>query len=491
MKKNLMWMLVLSVWTMLYACSDSDKEPSEVPLTVAPNKVEFSAEGGTQELAVITTAEAWTASSDAEWCKVVQDGAKLTVTAEAHNDVELRTAKVTVKAERAVDQIVEVRQSGAASATLELAVGDEVVDELELEFLAKTEESQTIAITTNQAIVAVDTVETALWCKVTLADDNASLSVVCDVNSEPERETTFKVVAGTESNKAEKTVKVKQADGSFKIELPMTEVELNALGYRVFVTANVDVKVRSNEAWCTAMDKNWGSAGKEFFISALANFGGTDREAVVTVSLPDGSETHEIKVTQTSEAMDRGEIFNYLGKPVGLIISHDENHKISIMALEEKEGLQWSTKEDNLGMTYGNSFAEMLNKVKEVDPNNWKINYPVFGYCAEMEEKTGLTDWCIPETAIGGNFSNGYFRTVEKNLDELNTKLEEGSYPTVKTFRYWTCSELQEPDWQKGHISIWWFSPYGTYDPTQEAAKTKTKTDGGSIIKARCFWSNK
>lgn len=36
MKKNLMWMLVVSIWTMLYSCSDSENKSSEVILTVSP-----------------------------------------------------------------------------------------------------------------------------------------------------------------------------------------------------------------------------------------------------------------------------------------------------------------------------------------------------------------------------------------------------------------------------------------------------------------------
>ncbi len=96
MKKNLMLMLVLSVWTMLYSCSESDKESSEVSLTVSPSKVEFGAQGGSRELAVVTTAEAWTASSDAEWCKIEQAGEKLKLTVEGHNEVELRTTKVKI-----------------------------------------------------------------------------------------------------------------------------------------------------------------------------------------------------------------------------------------------------------------------------------------------------------------------------------------------------------------------------------------------------------
>ena len=66
----------------------------------------------------------------------------------------------------------------------------------ELEFAAKQKETKTVTIETNQADVKIDTAETASWCHITLADDNTSLSVTLDLNSEPARETVFTVIAG-------------------------------------------------------------------------------------------------------------------------------------------------------------------------------------------------------------------------------------------------------------------------------------------------------
>ncbi len=478
MKKNLMLMLVLSIWGMLCSCSDSDKEPSEVPLTVSPSKVEFSAQGGSRELAVVTTAEAWMASSDAEWCKIEQAGEKLKLTVDPHNEVELRTAKVTVKAEYAIDQIVEVRQS-AAAATLELSADV-------LEFKAKTEETKTITIETNQADVKVNTEGMASWCHVTLAEDKTSLSVTLDLNSDVARETTFKVIAGTESNNADAEVTVKQADGSIKIELSSTEIELNSLGYREIVIANIDVKqlqLTSDADWCKVEATDNGIA-----ISATTNFGQDERNAVVTVS--DGKETSvEVKVLQTGEELKMGSIFYYKGKEVGIVI-RNENNQVDVWALEEKAGLVWSTETKTIG-NYLESAEAIFKKIKQQE--NWKEKYPVFAYCAEMDEKTGMEGWYIPEADVSGSKPNCLNLVLKTNLSVFNKVLgdlglEQYDRDNQKIYaKYWTCSEVP------GGMSVyaWQYTPYNFYAETVKTSAASGRTSNFTEMITRCVWSYK
>ncbi|WP_176555021.1 BACON domain-containing protein [Butyricimonas sp. Marseille-P3923] len=480
MKKNLMLMLVLSIWGMLCSCSDSDKDPSEVPLTVSPSKVEFSAQGGSRELAVVTTAEAWTASSDAEWCKLEQAGDKLKLTVESHNEVELRAAKVTVKAEYAVDQIVEVRQSAAAEATLELSADV-------LEFKAKTAETKTITIETNQADVKIDTKDMESWCHVTLAEDKTSLSVTLDLNSEAARETTFKVIAGTESNNAEAEVTVKQADGSIQIELSSTEIELNSLGYRMLVTANLDVKqlqLTSNADWCKVEATDNG-----IVISAPTNFDQDERNAVVTVS--DGKETSvEVKVVQTGEKLETGSIFNYNGQEVGVVIQN-ENGQIDVWALEEKEGLVWSTENKAISdLFYMESAQNMIKKVKQEE--NWQAKYPVFAYCAEMDEKTGMEGWCLPETDM--NSKSPYHKIIAniKQLDAVLEQFGQGGYLNSSFNRkyyakYWTCSEDQNSSANA------YICQYGESKNCRVWGKGESNSKNGNFptVLTRCVWSYK
>lgn len=491
MKKNLMLMLVLSVWTMLYSCSESDKESSEVSLTVSPSKVEFGAQGGSRELAVVTTAEAWTASSDAEWCKIEQAGEKLKLTVEGHNEVELRTTKVTVKAERAVDQIVEVRQSAAVAANLELLCEGKYSGELE--FAAKQKETKTVTIETNQADVKIDTAETASWCHITLADDNTSLSVTLDLNSEPARETVFTVIAGTESNKAEESVKVKQADGSVKIELSTQEIQLNSLGYRdiITVTAELDggeLKAVSDADWCKVE-----VADDRIIISAPVNFGGADRNAVVSVSTEAMANPVEVQVLQTGEELKMGSILNYKGKEVGIVIQH-KNNQVDVWALEEKAGLVWSTETKAID-NYMASAQSMLDKVKQQE--NWKEKYPVFAYCDEMDEKTGMEGWYIPEASVSFSKPTCLNVILLNNLNEINKALtnlgqEAFTYDNSKAYaKYWTCHESSSNP--AGNAYVWRYqSNYGAIN-VDECAKNNTKSNVSAFpdIMTRCVWSYK
>lgn len=488
MKKNLMLMLVLSVWTMLYSCSESDKESSEVSLTVSPSKVEFGAQGGSRELAVVTTAEAWTASSDAEWCKIEQAGEKLKLTVEGHNEVELRTTKVTVKAERAVDQIVEVRQSAAVAANLELLCEGKYSGELE--FAAKQKETKTVTIETNQADVKIDTAETASWCHITLADDNTSLSVTLDLNSEPARETVFTVIAGTESNKAKESVKVKQADGSVKIELSTQEIQLNSLGYRdiITVTAELDggeLKALSDADWCKVE-----VADDRIIISAPVNFGGADRNAVVSVSTEAMANPVEVQVLQTGEELKMGSILNYKGKEVGIVIRNQDN-QVDVWALEEKEGLVWSTETKAIA-TYAESAEDVYNKIRQQE--NWKEKYPVFAYCAEMDEKTGMEGWYIPEADVSGMYPNRLNVILNNNLSVFNKVLEalgqmQYDYNTNKIFaKYWTCSEASQDG--VNNVFIWQYTPYTFYGEFNKTSTDSRNSSFPSII-TRCVWSYK
>lgn len=481
-------MLVLSVWTMLYSCSESDKESSEVSLTVSPSKVEFGAQGGSRELAVVTTAEAWTASSDAEWCKIEQAGEKLKLTVEGHNEVELRTTKVTVKAERAVDQIVEVRQSAAVAANLELLCEGKYSGELE--FAAKQKETKTVTIETNQADVKIDTAETASWCHITLAEDNTSLSVTLDLNSEPARETVFTVIAGTESNKAEESVKVKQADGSVKIELSTQEIQLNSLGYRdiITVTAELDggkLKAVSDADWCKVEVAN-----DRIIISAPVNFGRADRNAVVSVSTEAMANPVEVQVLQTGEELKMGSILNYKGKEVGIVIRNQDN-QVDVWALEEKEGLVWSTETKAIA-TYAESAEDVYNKIRQQE--NWKEKYPVFAYCAEMDEKTGMEGWYIPEADVSGMYPNRLNVILNKNLSVFNKVLEalgqmQYDYNTNKIFaKYWTCSEASQDG--VNNVFIWQYTPYTFYGEFNKTSTDSRNSTFPSII-TRCVWSYK
>jgi len=478
MKKNLsMIVLLLSSWMAFNACSSSDDD--EVTLTVNPNSVAFSAEGGERDVTVVTTAKEWTAASDAEWCKVGgQTENKVTLTVEPYNELTARTAKVTVNAKGALAQVVEVRQAAAAAATL-------VLDPDQLaEFAAKEPEAQKLAIETNQAEVVLVTEGIAEWCHVTLADDKTSLSVSVDPSKVEARETSFKVIAGVEPNQAELTVAVKQADGTVKIELDDKEVELNELGVKTVVKLKADSddwtpQLEEGATWCT-VEKTEDGQGLVF--TAELNIGGAEREAKVTLS-----KDVELTVYQTGEKLEMGDFLYMNKKAVGIVINH-ANNQIDVMAVEEKNGLMWCKAECN-DWIYQNSNFQMMNYygwekyVKEQYPDNWKENFPVFGYCVEMDEKTGLEGWFIPATRSGINAGVAYncdefpiWEKVGENLSTINDKLTEKEFTTLDSYGYyWTRALSTTPH------NAYSVRPYM---PSQTAQANRQDAN----IKTRCFW---
>lgn len=472
MKKNLsMIVLLLSSWIAFNACSSSDDD--EVTLTVNPTSVSFSAEGGERDVTVVTTAKEWTVASDAEWCKVGgQTENKVTLTVDPYNELTARTAKVTVNAKGALAQVVEVRQAAAAAATL-------VLNPNELtEFAAKDPVAQELTIETNQAEVVVVTEGSAEWCHVTLAENKASLSVSVDPSKVEARETSFKVIAGVEPNQAELTVVVKQADGTVKIELEDKEVELNALGVKTVVKLKADSddwtpQLEESATWCT-VEKTEDGQGLVF--TAELNIGGNEREAKVTLS-----KDVELTVYQTGEKLEMGDFLYVNKKAVGIVINHDVSKKeVSVMALEEKKGLMWNKAECN---DYVNSQWQMfsyykgkytLEEIKKQD--NWKENYPLFAYCEEMDEKTGLEGWYIPTNeALGNYYSEGFWNVVMSNVSILNEKLEAGEYTGIDRYTYYWSSLLPSNGNNNAYVC-------STFTSNRQHNRQDTNTV------ARCFW---
>lgn len=470
MKKNLrMIVLLLSSWMAFNACSSSKDE--EVVLTVNPNSVAFSAEGGERDVTVITTAQEWRVSSDAEWCKVGERTEnKVTLIADPYNELTARTAKVTVYAKGALDQVVEIRQAAAAAATL-------VLDPNELtEFAAKDPVSQKIVIESNQSEIVVDR-SMAEWCHVSLADDKGSLTVSVDPSKEEARETVFKVIAGVEPNQIELPITVKQADGTVKIELEDKEVELNALGVKTIVKLKADSddwipQLEEGVTWCS-VEKT--QDGQGLVLTGELNLGGSEREAKITLA-----KDVELTVYQTGEKLEMGDFLYMNKKAVGIVIEHDNAKKqISVMALEEKKDLIWNKAECNdyvnSQITYfdSNKGKYTLEEIKKQD--NWKENYPLFAYCAEMDEKTGLEGWYIPTNeAMGDYFSEGFWKVVKNNYSILNEKLAAKGYTEIDQFTmYW--SSLLPTNLNTAYACSMWITnrQYG-------------RQDTGAM--ARCFW---
>lgn len=91
-----------------WSCS-GDKE---VPLTVSTSSVNFSSTGGTQRLAVSSSAD-WNATSSASWCKASRELDELVITVEKQWAAKARKAEVMVTT-ASETQVVTVNQAAGS-----------------------------------------------------------------------------------------------------------------------------------------------------------------------------------------------------------------------------------------------------------------------------------------------------------------------------------------------------------------------------------------
>ena len=117
--------ILLSLAVALMGCGGGDDDNSSgggnaVTITVQPASLDFSAEGGTYNIAVTTTGKEWGAYADAGWVTVstantTKQQGTVTVTAEANPTTTIRTATITVMSGAARKQVA-VTQAAATSA---------------------------------------------------------------------------------------------------------------------------------------------------------------------------------------------------------------------------------------------------------------------------------------------------------------------------------------------------------------------------------------
>lgn len=462
--KKWFWYLCLLVFPVFFACSD-DKEEGEdekLILTVDKEKLEFEAgttESFMERVRVTTNAEDWTVVAEMEgeekWFTVTKmDRQWLEVVASVNHSLEKREGKLLIKAEGCPDKVIPVLQSAAAEATLELSKNVIVFD--------KAGGDEKITITSNQATIRLEEVEEADWFEVSLAEDNKSFSVKVEKTEKSEvNVTTFKVIAGVEGNQKEIEVTVKQVDA----------VVLNASGYRVVLDAPDGITiVKSSESWCTA-ELN---AGK-LLIGASGNVGGTTRSATVTLG-----EDVVINVEQEGGEFKPGDIFKHNGVAVGVVVSHDEDGLL-IIALEERE-MQFCAKIPHSILEMG--FDPIYNKAKE-GYEDWKDVFPVFAYCAEMDEQTGMEGWCLPSfwrlKSLFGDELEGHLNSewpkMKANQEAVNNALQTLKVPTYHTGWYW-CDAAEDGTW--GYA----WNLAGTPDMSGRCMSKRSD----NLNLARCFW---
>lgn len=260
---------------------------SEESLTLTPQEVSLSAQGGKATVNVASNTS-WTASSSASWCEITPVEGKgdgtVTLSAGSNADTEPRTATLTVRTSGGAEKSLTVRQAG-----IEVQLS---LSETELSF---KEEGGTakVTVTTDAKWKASSN---ATWCAVSPSEGtgNGELTLQVGVNySTATRSAT--VTVGVEGGPV-RTLAVRQSGSDCSLSVSSSEVSVAVAGG----TATVDLS--SNASWTASSDASWcevspasGSGDGVLTLTVSGNDGHAPRSATVTVSASDVSCTINVK----------------------------------------------------------------------------------------------------------------------------------------------------------------------------------------------------
>lgn len=171
MKKNILIIGlagILGISSGLISCSPDYETEFNVETLVVPDKsqapVVFPLAGGEHEIEVQTNVplERWSAQSNAEWCKIVQQEGKVLVSASANNIYKRRQAEITV-AYGHQSYSITVSQFGKEPAIL---IGDKLQQEGYVEIIDAEREVLTIPVATNLDLDNIIIPDTCSWIRL-------------------------------------------------------------------------------------------------------------------------------------------------------------------------------------------------------------------------------------------------------------------------------------------------------------------------------------
>lgn len=171
MKKNILIIGlagILGISSGLISCSPDYETEFNVETLVVPDKsqapIVFPLAGGEHEIEVQTNVplERWSAQSNAEWCKIVQQEGKVLVSASVNNIYKRRQAEITV-AYGHQSYSITVSQFGKEPAIL---IGDKLQQEGYVEIIDAEREVLTIPVATNLDLDNIIIPDTCNWLRL-------------------------------------------------------------------------------------------------------------------------------------------------------------------------------------------------------------------------------------------------------------------------------------------------------------------------------------
>ena len=246
--KNLLLLLLSAVGIICTACENSDEiadvnESPFVPeITISPQKLSFSAMGGTQEVAITTNFE-YEISENASWLSATKTKNGITIIAETSDITTMRSAEITILNEQySVSKVVTITQAGFVP---EIAIAPE-----SLSFTVDGG-TQEVTITAN---FEYEISENASWLSVTKTQNG--ITVVAEV-SDADSSRSTKITIQNEKYNISKVITVTQAGFVPEIIVNPESLSFTSDGGLKFIqiTSNIEYAVSINaDIWISIVD---------------------------------------------------------------------------------------------------------------------------------------------------------------------------------------------------------------------------------------------
>ena len=305
-----------------------NQEAVDRTLTVNPESMTFTAQGGEDKLTVSSNTE-WTVGKDVDWITLDSDkgngDSMIKVIATENQSLTLRTGSITVTStDGKIKRTVSVQQDGA----------DVVfsIDRLDVSVNAAGEDF-TVNVTHNIGYKIDSQPE---WVKLT---NKATSGNTDTFTFKAETNTSIAaregVIVFCNDNNECVPVTVKQAGANTTISVSAAELTFTA------ASGSKTLSVTSNSDWTATSDASWiklnassGNGNAQVTVTAEENTTITQRSATITIKTADGKATANVKVTQSAAnvifSVDKNE-FNVAaaGESFSVKVTHNIGYKIT------------------------------------------------------------------------------------------------------------------------------------------------------------------
>ena len=307
-----------------------NQEAVDRTLTVNPESMTFTAQGGEDKLTVSSNTE-WTVGKDVDWITLDSDkgngDSMIKVIATENQSLTLRTGSITVTStDGKIKRTVSVQQDGA----------DVVfsIDRLDVSVNAAGEDF-TVNVTHNIGYKIDSQPE---WVKLT---NKATSGNTDTFTFKAEANTSIAaregVIVFCNDNNECVPVTIKQSGASASLSVSPTNMDFTAK------TESKTFTVTSNSDWTATSDASWvklnassGNGNAQVTVTTEENTTITQRSATITIKTADGKATANVKVTQSAAnvifSVDKNE-FNVAstGESFSVKVSHNIGYKITSM----------------------------------------------------------------------------------------------------------------------------------------------------------------